>query len=115
MPHIMIEFSQDKLEALQPQVLVEKAFETVKLTGLFTSENIKVRLHPVEFYQLGLKDSGFVHIICRIHAGKTELQKSKLTQDLLKAISESLNGGWVITVEVIEMDRNSYAKQVLQP
>ncbi|MEA3405077.1 MAG: hypothetical protein U9R28_04965 [Pseudomonadota bacterium] len=113
MPHIVIEVSQDSLQSLLPQQLVSVAFDSVKQTGLFNSENIKVRLHPVEFYQLGLEGSGFIHVMCRIHAGKTQSQKQQLTQALINAIAESLNKRWVITAEVVEMDRASYAKKVL--
>jgi len=113
MPHIIIEHSQNLLQSIDSQSFLNTAFDAVKQTGLFSSENIKVRLHPIEHYKLGLDNSGFIHVMCRIHAGKTQSQKQQLTQALINAIAECLNEKWVITAEVVEMDRSSYAKKVL--
>jgi len=119
MPHIIIEYSQDSVLPETAKKLVSSVFEAVKLTGLFKTENIKVRLHPVEIYQLGLPDSGFMHVMCRIHPGKNPEQKIQLTQTILSHLESVLKpelkaeSGLVITVEVVEMDRTKYAKVVL--
>ena len=119
MPHIILEYSQDSFASNTAKTLVSNIFETVKLTGLFKTENIKVRLHPVEIYQLGLPKSGFMHVMCRIHPGKTTEQKRQLTQTILSDLESVLKpeiksqSGFVITVEVVEMDRTKYAKVVL--
>jgi 5-carboxymethyl-2-hydroxymuconate isomerase len=113
MPHIIIEYSQDSLASTTLKSWVDGAFETVKATGLFKSDNIKVRAHPVMDYRLGLPDSGFIHVMCRIHAGKTDVQKLLLSQSLLVSLQNGLSEAVVITVEVIEMDEMSYSKKVL--
>jgi 5-carboxymethyl-2-hydroxymuconate isomerase len=113
MPHIIIEYSQDCLASTTVKGRVDGAFETVKATGLFNSDNIKVRAHPVMDYRLGLPDSGFIHVMCRIHAGKTDVQKLLLSQSLLVSLQNGLSESIVITVEVIEMDEMSYSKKVL--
>ena len=127
MPHIIIEYSQDSVSLNTAKKLVNTAFEAVNLTGLFKKDNIKARLHPVEIYQLGLPNSGFMHVMCRIHPGKTPEQKMQLTQTILSHLESVLKpelkpelkseikaeSGLVITVEVIEMDRTKYAKVVL--
>lgn len=114
MPHIIIEYSlaspDSNLDSTSAQTLVDTAFNAVLQTHTFTPANIKVRLHPVQFYRLGLKDVGFIHVMCRIHAGKTLEQKQQLTQSLLQALSKIETQKRVITVEVIEMVRDSYAK-----
>ncbi|WP_019556580.1 5-carboxymethyl-2-hydroxymuconate Delta-isomerase [Thiomicrorhabdus arctica] len=111
MPHIIIEYSQDTVPATTLKNWVDGAFETVKATGLFETENIKVRAHPVMDYRLGLPDTGFVHAMCRIHIGKTDVQKLLLSQSLLVALQIGLSEAVVVTVEVIEMDGMSYAKK----
>lgn len=113
MPHIIIEHSQSAIALPERQGLVDALYQVVESAGLFKSENIKVRLHPVENFKLGLADSEFIHVMCRIHVGKTDEQKQGLTHTVLNAISERIEGRCVITVEVIEMDRSCYAKVVL--
>lgn len=112
MPHIIIEYSQESvpLTALKPWV--GNAFDAVKSTGLFKTENIKVRVHPVMEYRLGVQNVGFVHVMCRIHVGKTEVQKLLLSQSLLIALQHGISRSMVITVEVIEMDEMSYSKKL---
>lgn len=120
MPHIILEHSQDSFTSSTAKTLAKGVFETVKLTGLFKTENIKVRLHPVEIYQLELPNSGFMHVMCRIHPGKTNEQKRLLTQSILTHLESVLKpdiksqSEFVITVEVLEMDRTKYAKVVLK-
>ncbi|WP_028486480.1 5-carboxymethyl-2-hydroxymuconate Delta-isomerase [Thiomicrorhabdus chilensis] len=114
MPHIIIEYSQESLSRKLVKFLLSEAFYAVKSTRLFDEQNIKVRAHPVEHYQLGESDSGFMHIICRIHTGKTQDEKQLLTQTLLKSVKGVMMSSMVITVEVVEMDDSSYAKTVLK-
>jgi len=113
MPHIVIEYSQNSLQFSDEKRMLKSAFEAVKLAGLFTLDNIKVRLHPVEQYQLALPDYGFIHVMCRMHIGKTSAQKQQLTQHILDAISLLAEKKTVITVEVVEMARDSYAKRIV--
>lgn len=113
MPHIIVEYSQDTVPSTMLKRWVDGAFETVKATGLFKTDNIKVRAHPVMDYRLGLPDSGFIHVMCRIHSGKTDVQKLLLSQSLLVSLQNGLSKAVVITVEVVEMDEMSYSKKVL--
>ena len=117
MPHIILEYSlpveDSSLSVEQAKVLVDAAFAAVTETQLFKEDNIKVRLHPLEFYRLGLGDCGFIHGICRIHTGKTVLQKQQLSQSLLAALTGCETSKRVITVEVVEMDTETYAKALI--
>ena len=119
MPHIIVEYTPDSMAENSEKALLNATFEAVKSTGLFKTQNIKVRLHPIEFYQLGLENSGFIHVMCRIHPGKSADQKQQLTQQILSALNVSVQTvmkekmGLVMTVEVEEMDRTKYAKVVL--
>lgn len=114
MPHIILEYSlaadDAGLDATAARTLVDAAFNAVLETAVFTPANIKVRLHPVQFYRLGLANAGFIHVMCRIHRGKNLAQKHLLSESLLQALSKIEAQKRVITVEVVEMDRESYAK-----
>jgi 5-carboxymethyl-2-hydroxymuconate isomerase len=117
MPHIILEYSlsveDTELSVEQAKVLVDAAYQAVVQTQLFKEDNIKVRLHPLKFYRLGLDDCGFIHGICRIHSGKTALQKQQLSKSLLVALTGCETAKRVITVEVVEMDTETYAKALI--
>ena len=117
MPHIIIEYSLDSFENLSLPGLVTSVFDAVVKTKTVRAENIKVRAHATEFYKLGLAESGFIHVECRTHQGKTEEEKQVLSQAILDSIEAEIKKvakhSMVITVEVVEMHIQSYAKAML--
>ena len=110
MPHIIIEFSQD-LGGPEPiGQMLDAVHAAVAASGLFDESHIKVRALPVGHYRVGGKHAAFIHAQCRIHAGRSETQKQALSAAVLAAIREQGLAVTVITVEVMEMERASYAK-----
>lgn len=130
MPHIVIEYSQDSFESKDLSYahkalsrsqdipgLVNSVFESVVNTNVVKPENIKIRTYAAEFYKLGLKDTGFIHAVCKTHTGKTDLDKQALSQAILKALEKTVQSmaehSMIITVEVVEMDTESYSKSLV--
>jgi 5-carboxymethyl-2-hydroxymuconate isomerase len=110
MPHIIIEYSSKLVKDEQVMEMIDAVHEAVKSTDLFKIDHIKTRAIPVHFYRTGEHQGGFLHVQLRIKAGRTSLQKKLLSGSVLSAVKEQ---GWlvhVITVEVIDMDTDSYAK-----
>ena len=110
MPHLIIEFSQDLAEAEQVEAMLDAVHQAAAGTGLFEVSHIRVRAVPVAYYRVGGEREPFIHVQCRIHAGRSEAQERQLSEAVLAAMREQ---GWpakVITVEVVEMDRLTYAK-----
>jgi len=68
---------------------------------------------------LGLAETGFIHAVCKTHVGKTEGDKQQLSTAVLHALENHAKTfakqTMVITVEVIEMDKASYAKSLVNP
>ena len=81
-------------------------------TALFDESHVRVRAIPVSFYRTGGKCEHFIHTQCRIHTGRDEAQKCRLSEAVLGALKAQ---GWPvksITVEVVELDRDSYSKYI---
>ncbi|WP_029407476.1 5-carboxymethyl-2-hydroxymuconate Delta-isomerase [Thiomicrorhabdus sp. Milos-T2] len=147
MPHIVIEYSKDSFEfkdlpsthnkmgqsqrlplntplsmplsmPLSIPGLVDSVFEAVANTNIVKSENIKVRTYAAEFYKLGLNNTGFIHVVCKTHSGKTENEKKGLSQTIVNALERMVKStakhSMVITVEVVEMDTPSYSKTLVE-
>lgn len=113
MPHIVIEYSQDSCPGSRAQQILDGAHLAVAGSGLFQVENIKSRLQPVSDYRLHGDFQGFVAVQCRIHPGRSSAQKQALSQSILQAIVPHCSNRTVVTVEVVEMDKASYAKSVI--
>ena len=111
MPHLIVEFSDGPSIANQVEPLLDAIHRAAAATGLFDESHIRVRAVPYTHYRVGGEREPFIHVQCRLHAGRSEAQKRQLSEAVLAAVR---GPGWsvkVITVE--EMDRDSYAKYVL--
>ncbi len=110
MPHLIIEFSKGLVGAVQVEAMLDNVHRAAVGTALFEESNIRVRAFPVTYYRVGGVSEHFIHVQCRIHAGRSEAQRKQLAEAVLSAIRGQ---GWptkVVTVEVVEMDRSTYAK-----
>lgn len=110
MPHCIIEHSI----SLNGADLVPIVFDAALASGLFAEngQDIKVRALAYQHYLTGKEKSDFVHITLRILSGRTDEQKQSLSQVVLQRLSGVSLEKCSVTVEIVEMDRNSYGKSV---
>jgi len=112
-PHVIIEYSQDVLPESQINYLIEEVFQAIVSTNVFEPENIKIRAVPYTYYKVGSGDKSFTHVQLRIHPGRNAEKKRKLTTAVVAAVRGVGLKIDVITAEVIEMDKSTYAKDTI--
>ncbi len=110
MPHITLEYTHDMIRPQQLSGLLDALYAVVVATGLFDERNIKLRSLGHEHYRLGGGAKGFLHVMCRIHAGRSQAQQKALSQALVDCLEQLDTGVSVITCEVVEMSGPSYSK-----
>jgi len=110
MPHLIIEFPQDAIKSEQVEAMLDVVHGAAVVSGLFDESHIRVRAIPLSHYRAGGRRAPFIHVQCRIQAGRGAAQKRQLSEAVLAAIREQGLPLKVITVEVVEMDRASYAR-----
>jgi 5-carboxymethyl-2-hydroxymuconate isomerase len=110
MPHILIEFTEALASDEQVESLLDAIHTTVAATELFDEEHIRVRAYSLHHYRCGSRKRHFIHAQLRIHAGRSNEQKHRLSNAVLSALHAQQWPAEVITVEVVEMERESYAK-----
>ena len=91
MPHFTIEHSLADRLGLSEVDLVRTVFDAAQNSGLFGTEDIKVRALPCVAHQNGTDNYAFIHVAVRIMPGRTEAQKSGLAHtvaDGLKALGQ---------------------------
>ena len=111
MPHCIIEHSS----TINPEQLNNKVFLGALNSELFEADgrDIKVRSIAYENYQTGTEKEDFIHVTVRILSGRSDTDKAMLSETVMtQLLSLSLSSA-SITVEVVDMDRNSYAKVVV--
>ncbi|MBU2966801.1 5-carboxymethyl-2-hydroxymuconate Delta-isomerase [Amphritea sp. 2_MG-2023] len=110
MPHCIIEHSA----SLKGEELLSPVFQGVLNSGLFTADgsDIKVRGLPYSVYQTGNTNADFVHVTVRILAGRTDAEKQRLSAGVLATINALKLVDCSVTIEVVDIDRQSYSKTV---
>jgi 5-carboxymethyl-2-hydroxymuconate isomerase len=111
MPHCVVEYSS----SLEANELNKKVFLGAMDSNLFAHDgsDIKVRAFAYDFYQTGDKKEDFIHVSLRILSGRSDEDKSKLSSCVMEQLKTLGLIKISITIEVIDMDRNSYSKLVV--
>lgn len=75
--------------------------------------DIKVRAISYDDHISGSTLSSFVHVSLKILSGRTEEQKCLLSDSVLNKLLELGLSDCSVTVEVVDIDRASYAKSLV--
>ena len=119
MPHLVLEYSDNLVEPLDVGTLFAKLHAELEGFGLFRPEDIKSRAVAHAHYRVGKGDPGdvFVHVTLSIMAGRPAEVRKALGAAIAAGVRGALGRTWQerrcdVTVDVREMDRETYAKQV---
>lgn len=110
MPHLIIEYAHTLAKDEQVPPLLDAVHAAAVATGLFEESHIRTRAIPVRFYRTGTGTAPFIHAQLRILVGRTDRQKRELSDTVVAAIRAHGWAAQVITAEVVDMDRATYAK-----
>ena len=114
MPHAVIEYSENLTDAM-----IESRTDLVGLvhgvmmgSGLFELSAIKTRAYGVDNWMVGEKgpDGKFIHVAVSLLSGRTLEQKQNLSETLGKALSKQVPQADSVTVEIRDMDKDTYRK-----
>ncbi len=113
MPHCIIEHSKRIKSLSSPIKLIEAVHQGTFKSGLFREGDIKTRAISFADYQVGSTELGFVHVTVRILSGRNEEQRRKLSNSVLTELKKLSLSSTSITVEICEIDKESYAKMIV--
>ena len=118
MPHCIIEYSQELTQDLDMTTIMKAVFAGSVLSSLFSPADIKVRAMPYnDFYTENIDKTNksqqrFIHVCCKILSGRNLEQRQNLSENILNQLT-LLELKWIsISVEIVEMELESYNKQV---
>lgn len=108
MPHCIIEHSA----ALDAERILPLVFSGAMESGLFEPDgsDIKIRTMTYHHYLTGAKHSDFIHVALKILSGRSPEQKKMLSLCVLSALKTLDIQTCSLTVEVVDIERNSYSK-----
>jgi 5-carboxymethyl-2-hydroxymuconate isomerase len=116
MPHLVIEYSQDgHQDRFDAQALMLALHHTAAETGVMKAEDVKVRALPYADYLVAGRRQGFCHVSVHLLAGRTSEQKVRLSTALRATMSDLLPHTESLSVDIVDMDPESYKKRLLTP
>ena len=113
MPHCIIEYAREIEKSVDPQKMISAVYQGALESGLFDGENIKTRSIAYDNYQTGSIKKSFVHVMVKIFSGRNLEQKKTLTDLILSQLKTINFPSTSLTVEIIEIEKESYVKMVI--
>ncbi|NMP31277.1 5-carboxymethyl-2-hydroxymuconate Delta-isomerase [Thalassotalea sp. M1531] len=113
MPHCIIEYSADVESQTSAKTLIGQVQAGALASNLFEPEHIKLRTCCFDHSRIGTSAKGFIHVTARVLSGRTLEQRQHLSNCLLKTLQNMSLQELSLTVEIIEMERESYNKCIV--
>lgn len=112
MPHAVLEYSANLDASVRASHIVGAIHTLMLECGLFTPSAIKTRAHSTDQYRVGEDDDSgsFAHITVSLMVGRSIAQRKQLSDQMLALLKEALPDASSVTVEIREMDRDTYGK-----
>jgi 5-carboxymethyl-2-hydroxymuconate isomerase len=113
MPHCIIDYSQDVAAQADIDGLIEAVHLGAMDSGLFPEYDIKTRAIEFARHRTGQTRDSFVHVAVHLLDGRSDEQKTALSEAVLARIEPLLPEVVSVGVEICDIHRASYRKRVL--
>ena len=113
MPHCLIGYSQDVAADVEIDTLLDGVFLGAMDSALFPEYDVKVRAQGYSHHRTGQTRDSFVHVAVHLLSGRSDEQKSMLSKSVLARIEPLLPQVVSISIEIVDIHRESYHKRVL--
>ena len=110
MPHIIVEYTKQRVNDTQINAVLQTIHQSIAESGLFKADQIKTRAYSFKDFTNAGGNEPYIHIQARIKSGRDIDNKKQLSDVILKGLSALNIPVSVITVEIIDMERESYGK-----
>lgn len=112
MPHIIVEYAEQLAQDVKVDTILQVIHTSISDSGLFKASQIKTRAYSFAHFTNAGQHEPYIHIQARIKSGRDADNKKQFGKVILAGLVELKIPASVITVEVIDMDRDSYGKLV---
>ncbi len=113
MPHCIVEYAKILEQKVSVSELIQRVHQGAVNSQLFQEQDIKTRALAFEHFQTGTSSKAFVHVSMKILSGRSQEQKKQATLSVLKELQKLPFESISLTVELRDMDRETYSKSVL--
>ena len=113
MPHFVIDCSENILKLKSPEEIMQNVYNSAESTELFDLGDIKVRINPFQYYNVGNSKDDFIHIFGNILEGRTTIQKSMLSKEIIKNLKVLLPEVPTLSINIIDFEKATYSNKAM--
>lgn len=111
MPHFIIDCSESIIKQENPEKIMQKVYDTADSTNLFAKGDIKVRINPFQYYNVGNTKDDFIHIFGNIMGGRTTSQKSYLSRKIITELTQMFPDVPIISINIRDFEEATYCNK----
>lgn len=114
MPNLVMEYSNSVDERVNVQGLLEDLHQVALQSGLFDVGSVKSRALRCHNWLIGDESDNvdFIHISFELLDGRTPEQKRELSRQLMTVLQEQASHVRSLTVNMRDMDKESFQKVI---
>ena len=113
MPHFVIHSNKKFIDQNDAESMLQCVFKVAKASGLFPNSTIKVRIVPFDHSIVDGEGQYLIHIVAWIMGGRTTEQKKTLADSIIQALKAMFPDLPTISIDVRDIDPNTYSNQEL--
>ena len=111
MPHFVIDCSENIIKIKSPKEVIQKVYDTAESTDLFDKGDIKVRINPYKYYNIGNNEDDFIHIFANIMEGRTVSQKKNLSDRIITELKLMFPNTSIISINIRDFEKATYSNK----
>ena len=111
MPHFVIDCSENIIRIKSPKEIIQKVYDTAESTNLFDKGDIKVRINPFEYYNIGNTKDDFIHIFANIMEGRNVSQKKNLSERIIAELKLMFPDVPIISINIRDFEKATYCNK----
>lgn len=111
MPHFIIDCSEQILTLKSPKEIIDRVYNAAESTKLFDQGDIKVRINPFKYYNVGGVEDDFIHIFGNIMEGRTADQKQKLSNCIISELKQMFPDVRILSINIRDFEKAGYCNK----
>ena len=113
MPHFVIDCSENIIKMESPEKIIQRVYDSVESTNLFDKGDIKVRINPFKYYNIGNTKNDFIHVFANIMEGRTVTQKSNLSEKIIAELKFMFPDVPIISINIRDFEKATYCNKAM--
>jgi 5-carboxymethyl-2-hydroxymuconate isomerase len=111
MPHFVIDCSEQIISQKSPKAIMQSVYNAAESTNLFEQGDIKVRINPFKYFNIGDSEDDFIHVFGNIMEGRTADQKSNLSRQIVSELKQMFPNVPIISMNIRDFEKDSYCNK----